>query len=151
MPALERPSAISVSTSSLPDGQRCEVLDASSGTGQLGDHFRVERCAAGSHPGQRIGELGDVRDAVLQQIADAGRAAGEQSSRILRLDVLGEEQQRRCRDGRGGSLSRREGPHPCAFGGMRMSTTATSGWCSATAAHSATRRPRPLALRARAR
>ena len=37
---------------------------------QLRDHFGVERGAAGGEPAQRLEELGDVGDPVLQQVPE---------------------------------------------------------------------------------
>jgi hypothetical protein len=91
MAALDLPSAISASTS-----RSRAVSDSISAVRrlprQLGDHLGVEGGAAGGDPGQRLGELGGVGDAVLEQIADARGARGQQPGREPGLDVLGEEQ-----------------------------------------------------------
>ena len=63
---------------------------------ELGDHLRVEgRTAAGDAP-QRIHELADVADAVLEQVADAAGPIGQQLRRVLPLDVLAEDEDRAC-------------------------------------------------------
>lgn len=53
---------------------------------------RVERRAPVAHPADGGGELGDVGDAVLQEVADTVDALGEQLGRQPDLDVLGEHE-----------------------------------------------------------
>ena len=91
MPALERPSAISASTS------RSRALSTARGS--------LRRCAptssctsAGSttdgppgDPVERADELVDVHDPALEQVADP-LAAGQQRHRVLDLDVRREDQ-----------------------------------------------------------
>src|ERR1700678_3406612 len=53
---------------------RGEVADRVPAAGeQLGDNLGVERAAAPGDPAQRVEELGDIRDPVLEQVADAVR------------------------------------------------------------------------------
>ena len=91
--AFERPSAISSSTSRSRGGERaragrpsrwrptrCETTSGSSA-----DPPPATRC-------DRVDEALDVGDAVLQQVADAGRVVGQQRLRVVGLDVLGQDQ-----------------------------------------------------------
>jgi hypothetical protein len=64
---------------------------------QLGDDLGVHRGAAVGHPAHRVDELADVGDPVLEQVADAPVAVGQQLARVQRLDVLGEHQDRHAR------------------------------------------------------
>lgn len=59
---------------------------------QLADHLRVQRRSARGHALQRRHELRYVPHPVLQQVADPGGAAGQQSGGVGRLDVLREHQ-----------------------------------------------------------
>src|SRR3954451_4447758 len=69
------------------------------------DDFGIECRAAFPDPTHAVNEAVDVRDAVLQQIADALRVVGQQLERVGLLDVLGEHEHARLRllgpDGRG--------------------------------------------------
>jgi hypothetical protein len=76
----------------FPRGQRAQPAALPAGAEQLADHLGVERGAAVGDPLQRGGELGHVGDAVLEQVADAGRAALQQLRAVGRLDVLREDQ-----------------------------------------------------------
>src|SRR4051812_49848414 len=84
------------------------------GREQLGDDVRVERRAAGRHVAQRGGEVLDVHDAVLEQVAEAHRALGEHAHRDARLDVGGEDHDRR---GGGGGADLGGGPAGPVGGG----------------------------------
>ena len=79
----------------------------------------------------RAGELRDVSDAVLEQVAEALRALGEELHRVGGLDEL-----ERTRTPIPSCWSRiffaATSPSSVWVGGMRMSTTATSGLCIAT-------------------
>ena len=111
---FERPSAISSSTS------RSRGVSSSSGSSraaaadELRDDRRVERRAALGDAPHRGGELVDVGDAVLEQVADALGAVGEQLERVARLDVLREHEHAGLRDAARGSPARRAGPRRCA-------------------------------------
>ena len=98
MPAFERPSAISSSTSrsrgvSVVDGARAAAAE------QLRDDLGVERGAALAHAAHRVDEVGDVHHAVLEQVADPARLtrAGEQLGGVGVLDVLRDDEDRRLR------------------------------------------------------
>ena len=126
MPAFDRPSAISASTS------RSRGVSSSSGPSsrrlreQLGDDLGVERGAAAGDPLDRLQEVGDVHDPVLEQVADPAAAVGEQLLGVGRLDVLGDDQHRR--PGRlPAHLERGAQALVAEPGGRRMSTTARSG------------------------
>ena len=53
--------------------------------------------AAGRDPAARADELGDVGDALFEQVADTDGAAAEELGREALLDVLGEHEHRRAR------------------------------------------------------
>ena len=59
---------------------------------QLRDDFGIERAAARGHPVQRVEELGDVRNPVLEQVADAVRAPGDQLGGVPLLHPLGQDE-----------------------------------------------------------
>jgi len=59
---------------------------------ELGYDGGVESRAALRDPAHGVGELADVRDAILEQVADALGAVSEQFHRVGRLDVLGEHE-----------------------------------------------------------
>ena len=90
--ALERPSAISPSTS------RSRGVSSSSGSSRalaaehLRDDLGVERRAAAADAAHRVGERVDVGDPVLEQVAEPLGALGEQLARVGDLDVLGEHE-----------------------------------------------------------
>ncbi len=69
---------------------------ARAGAKQLGYDFRIKRGAARGDAAQGGNELVNVGDPVLQQVADARRAAGRRYAKqfccIPGLDVLGEHQ-----------------------------------------------------------
>lgn len=94
MPALERPSAISASTS-LARSQPVQRVGTATAQQQLGNDLRVKGCPACRNTLERIHELLDVRDALLEQVADTARLRGEQVGRVPLLDILREEQHRR--------------------------------------------------------
>ena len=96
MPTFVRPSAIAASTSrsrgvSADSGSSARVPDH-----ELGDHLGIERGAAASDAAQRVHELADVADAVLEQVADAARAIREELRGVLPLDVLAEDEHGRA-------------------------------------------------------
>src|SRR5580700_8861275 len=90
------PSAIRERTSCSLGVRVSEVIGAPAGAQDVRDDFGVEGGAAGCHPAQRVDELADIADAVLEQVSDAGgTAAGCRSkelSGVARLNVLGENQ-----------------------------------------------------------
>ncbi len=74
----------------LARGQRGERIVAP--PEQLRDDLRVEHGAAVGDPVDRVDQLGERRDAVLQQVADATAAGAEQLLRVGDLDVLRQQQ-----------------------------------------------------------
>ena len=86
-------------------------------------------------------ELLHVGDAVLEQVADAARAAREQLGRVALLDVLAEDQDRGVRAGGGAPRPRRARPRrsASAASGRRRSRGPAS--CSSSAASSASPSP----------
>ena len=95
MPAFERPSAISSSTSRSRGRQVVDRARAAAAE-QLRDDLRVERGAARADAAHGLDEVVDVHHAVLQQVADAARRAraGEQLGRVGALDVLRDDEDR---------------------------------------------------------
>ena len=86
--ALERPSAISPSTS------RSRGVSSSSGSAarppsELGDDLGVQRRAARGHAAHGVDELARVADALLEQVAHAAVAVGEQLGGIARARRTG--------------------------------------------------------------
>ena len=74
----------------------------------------------------------DVGDAVLEQVADAlARRRSSSSTDVALLDVLREHEHADRRAARRGSSRAARRPSSVWSGGMRMSTTATSGLCGA--------------------
>ena len=80
-----------------------------------------------------VEERVDVGHPVLEQVADAARAVGEQFVGVGDLDVLGEHEHRRPRAPRRRASTAARSPSSVCVGGIRTSTTATSGRCSRTA------------------
>ena len=74
----------------------------------------------------------DVGDAVLEQVADALGAVGQQVERVALLDVLREHEHAGLRMLAADLFRGDAGPSSVLVGGMRMSTIATSGVCAAT-------------------
>ena len=124
---LERPSAISSSTS------RSRGVSSASGSprappaDELRDDRRVERRAALGDAAHGRAELVEVGHAVLEQVADALRAVGEQLQRVARSRRTARARARRCSRcfSRISFAARR--PSSVCVGGIRMSTIATSG------------------------
>ena len=56
------------------------------------DDVGVERGAALGHPAHRVGERGEVGDAVLEEVADALGAVADQVERVALVGVLGEHE-----------------------------------------------------------
>jgi hypothetical protein len=73
-------------------GQGVERAALAAAPEHLRDHLGVEHRAALGDPPHRVEEAVDLGDAVLQQVADALAAVGEQVDRVVLLDVLGEDQ-----------------------------------------------------------
>ena len=92
MAAFERPWAMSERTSRSRGVSVARESARRLAPEKLADHFRVEYGAALRDPGDRVDEVADVGDAVLEQVADARRGAGEQIRSGPGLDVLGEDE-----------------------------------------------------------
>ncbi len=65
---------------------------------ELRDDLGIERRAAVRDAPDGVDEVGDVHHAVLQQVADAAVAVGEQLGRVGLLDVLRDDEDRRLGD-----------------------------------------------------
>ena len=74
-----------------------------------------------------VGEFDRIEDAVFEEVADSGGAAGEEVDGVAGLDVLGEEQDPDAVPCRARIVWRRRSPSRVWVGGMRMSSTTTSG------------------------
>ena len=115
MALLERPSAISPSTS------RSRAVRLSSGSSrrrrpeQQRDDLGVQRGAAVGDAAHGVGERVHVGDAVLEQVARALGGLRQQVQRVGLLDVLGEHEHAGVRAARRGSGARRAGPRRCAW------------------------------------
>ena len=75
---------------------------------------------------QGLDEVAHVGHPVLEQVADAGGVVGQQLGGVAGLDVLREQQDPETLVWRRSSMAARR-PSSVKVGGMRMSTTATSG------------------------
>ena len=94
--AFDRPSAMSESTSRSRGVSRADRVPPP--PEQLADDLGIDGRAAIGDPGQRVHELLDPPDPVLEQIADAASTAGvEQLGRVGRLHVLAEHEHRQRR------------------------------------------------------
>ena len=127
---LVSPSAMSASTS------RSRSVRAPSASRSPADEGRATTCGSRADlPFARAGsleELVDVEDPVLQEVAEApGR---DEVDRAGGLDVLGQDEYADLGVRPRGSSVPRVCPRPLKVGGIRMSTTARSGVCSATPA-----------------
>ena len=97
MPALERPSAISASTS------RSRGVSSSSGSldiprrDELLNQSGVDDRSTTAYASHGVEELVELGDATLEQVADAAPAR-EQRHRVLHLHVCREDQDRRLRE-----------------------------------------------------
>ena len=92
---FECPSAMRPSTSRSRGRQAAHgVVGAASGE-QLRDHLRVEHGAAADDVLEGLEERVDVGHPVLEQVAHAAGAVGEQLVGVGHLDVLGQHEHRR--------------------------------------------------------
>ena len=89
---FERPSAMYSRTSRSRGERAPERVIAAMPADELADDGRIERRATLGDPPHRGGELVDVGDAVLEQVADALGALGQKIHRVTRLHVLGEDE-----------------------------------------------------------
>ena len=105
-------------------GELCE-RPAAAGE-ELRDHLGVEGGAAGRDPVERVDELVHPADAVLEQVADAAGAVGEQLGRVLCSTYWDSTS-----TGRPGCAAARSSaarmPSSRNDGGSRTSTMVTSG------------------------
>ena len=127
-----RPSAMRPSTSrsrSVSDVERTVVAAAAE---HLGHHLRVEDRAAGRHALDGVGEPLDVGQPVLEQVADALGAAGEQLARGSGPRRTGRAAGCPRRAARRRIVSAARRPSSALSGGMRTSMIATSGVCART-------------------
>ena len=76
----------------LPGGQDRDRVGVPGGAQELGDHFGVQRRPPDATRTERLDEVADVGDPVLEQVADPGRIVGQQLGRVAGLDVLREQQ-----------------------------------------------------------
>src|SRR4051794_32067001 len=96
MPALEKPSAMSARTS-RSRGVSSRNGSLARGPDELRDDAWIQGGPAGGHPPDGVGELVGVRDAVLEEIADALGGLGDQVHGVGRLEVLREDEDRGAR------------------------------------------------------
>jgi hypothetical protein len=59
----------------------CQRIGPAACAQQLADHLGVQDGAAAGDPADRLDELADICDPVLEQVADAARGSGEQLGR----------------------------------------------------------------------
>src|SRR5262245_14662351 len=76
----------------LTRGQPRDRVVASPPADELRDDRRVQRRASVGHAADRARELVDVGDTVLQQVPDSLGVVREQLHRVVRLDVLGQDE-----------------------------------------------------------
>ena len=119
---FERPSAISLQHLALARRQLLERIVTPASPDELRDDGGVERRSALGDPPHRRGELVDVRDAVLEQVADALGVLAEQLHRVGGLDVLRKDEHAGVRPALADLLRRDASPSSVCVGGIRMST-----------------------------
>src|SRR6266581_4000133 len=95
MPALERPSAISASTS-RSRGESVERVVAVPGRDEFLDEAGVDNGASARDPPKCVDELVHVGDAALEEVADA-LPAGEELHRVLDLGMRRQNENARLR------------------------------------------------------
>src|SRR5690348_14693307 len=76
----------------LPVGQRLQRAAGPGPGHQPGDDLRVDDRLARRDPADRVGELGEVGDALLEDVANPARVARQQLDHVLGLHVLGHDQ-----------------------------------------------------------
>ena len=92
IPALERPSAISSSTSRSRGVRHGEGTRLALAAHQPGDHVGVKHRPALGDPPDRVGEGAQVADLLLQQVADPLGTVGDQGEGVSVLQELGQDQ-----------------------------------------------------------
>src|SRR6185312_8980631 len=70
----------------LARGERADGVVNTATREQLRDHLGVHHSGATDHPAEGVHELADVAHTLLEQVADALGAAGEQATRVLVFD-----------------------------------------------------------------
>ena len=148
---------------------RSRSVRSSSGTlrpppaDELGDDLGVDDRAALGDPSDRVGEVVEVVDTVLEQVADAAGSVGDQPEGEGRLDVLGQDEDadrrpvlgpdrlggpqtlRRCASAASGC---RRSRRPAAARGLRRAAASASpAW--ATTSNPASTRSRAIPSRRR--
>jgi hypothetical protein len=98
IPMLVRPSAMAARTSRSAGRQGGQRVVGPLANHELGDDLRIEGGPAPGDAAQGIHEVRDVADPILQQVADAARAIGEELGRVLALHELAEYQDRAAWD-----------------------------------------------------
>ena len=89
---LVRPSAIRREHLALALGQLVQRVVLARAAHQQRDDLGVDDDVAGADAADRAGEVLEVVDAVLEQVAGAARAVVEQRERVVRLEVVGEHE-----------------------------------------------------------
>ena len=92
---LDLPSAMRASVDASRGGEALHPLVPRSPAQQLRDDLRVEDGRALADPRDRGEEVGDVGDAVLEQVADRAAVCGDQVGGVALLDVLRQHQHRK--------------------------------------------------------
>ena len=92
MAALERPSAIRPSTSSLARGEHGERILPAATAEQQRDHLGIQRRAAERHSSHGVGEGVHIADAIFEQVARALGRLRQQVEGVGLLDVLREHE-----------------------------------------------------------
>ena len=64
---------------------------------ELPDHLGVHDGTAGGDPPQRVDELAHSAHLVFEKVADTAASIGDQLTRVLLLDVLGEDEHGQAR------------------------------------------------------
>ena len=110
---FERPSAIRARTS------RSRSVRSSRGTcappaDKLGDHLGVDDRAALGDPPDGVGEVVEIVDPVLEQVADPTGAVAHQAQGEGRLDILREDEDADRRAMLASPVSKPPGPFGCA-------------------------------------
>ncbi len=106
---FERPSAMSRRTAVSRSRELDQRVAVAPPADEHGHDLWIDRRAAARHPPNRVEQLIDVGDPVLEQITDAGPTIGEEAHGMGRLDGLRQDDDRRRR-GRGQQRLRRPQP-----------------------------------------
>ena len=93
MPAFDRPSAISSSTSRSRGLRAASGSSLRFGRNQFLHKRGIDDRAAPGHPSDAVDEVVDVDDSTLQQVADTSTAC-EQRCRVIDIDVRRQDEDR---------------------------------------------------------